>query len=327
MIRIFSYSRESNRMESPEIGELPRHLADRGRTIWVDLEDPNDEETGVLGGIFGFHILAVEDCIDDAYLPKLDQYDGYTYMIFHAADPKGQDHFQSQKVDVFVGPNFLVTHHRSEVKGIFDTRGEVAKNPGSLLRSPDWLLHGILNAMIDNYLPAVAGLESRIEGSETSLSTGDVSVADVIQARRELLLLERLAKGQLDILMTLASESDFVHDDNRFYFRDVADHLRHIHHRAEYHATLASSAVAGRDRDRGPGLSSRGQGICCPHCGPPSASRSDDVLLNEFFYPARWRSGAEAGRRGPCCGGLCRWDDPVVPPEAVVMNGVQPWSA
>ncbi len=244
MIRIFSYSRESNRMETPDIGELPRHLADRGRTIWVDLEDPNDEETGVLGGIFGFHILAVEDCIDDAYLPKLDRYDGYTYMIFHAADPEGRDRFQAQKVDVFVGPNFIVTHHRSEIKGIFDTRGVVAKNPGTLLRSADWPLHGILNAMIDNYLPAVTGLESRVERAEAALSGGDVDVADLVQASRELLLLERLAKEQLQILTTLATESDFVHDDNRVYFCDVADHLRHIHHRADYHGTLASAAVA-----------------------------------------------------------------------------------
>lgn len=278
MIRMFSYSRESNRMESPAIGELPRHLADRGRTIWVDLEDPNDEETGVLVGIFGFHILAVEDCIDDAYLPKLDRYDGYAYMIFHAADPKSQDHFRSQKVDVFVGPNFLVTHHRFEVKGIFDTRGAVAKNPGSLLRSPDWLLHGILNAMIDNYLPAVAGLEARVEAAEAVLSTGDVDVVDVVEARRELLLLESLAKGQLDILTTLATDSDFVHDDNRFYFRDVADHLRHIHHRAGYQAALASSVLAGATaiESGGARAGARGSAAIIAALLPP-------IVLTTFF--------------------------------------------
>lgn len=246
MIRIFSYSRESNRMESLSIGDLPRHLADRGRTIWVDLEDPNDEETGVLGGIFGFHILAVEDCIDDAYLPKLDPYDGYTYLIFHAADPESLDRFHSQKVDVFIGPNFLVTHHPSEVKGIFDTRGVVAKNPGLLLRSSDWLLHGVLDAMIDNYLPALDGLEARVERAERALLDGDaVDVADLLKARRELLLLGDLSQGQLDILTELTNESDFVHDDNLVYFRDVGDHLRHIHHRSTHHATLADAAVSG----------------------------------------------------------------------------------
>jgi len=127
MIRIFSYSRESNRMETPPIAELPKHLSDRGRTIWVDLEDPTDEETGVLGGIFGFHILTVEDSIDDAWLPKEDLYDGYSYSIFYAAAPNVQDRLEAQKLDIFVGANYLVTHHKQEIKGIFDTRGVVAR--------------------------------------------------------------------------------------------------------------------------------------------------------------------------------------------------------
>ena len=76
MIRIFSYSRESERMETPGIADLPRHLSDRGRMIWADLENPTDEETGVLGGMFGFHVLAVEDCMQPGLLPKFNLFDG-----------------------------------------------------------------------------------------------------------------------------------------------------------------------------------------------------------------------------------------------------------
>ena len=123
MIRIFSYSKTSTRMETPSIAELPQHLSDSDRVVWVDLEDPNDEEVGVLGGIFNFHVLAAEDCIDGDYLPKLDGYDAYDFAVLHAVDlGELNQGFQTVGVGFFIGERFLVTHHAKQVKGIFDAR-------------------------------------------------------------------------------------------------------------------------------------------------------------------------------------------------------------
>lgn len=232
MIRIYSYSRESNRMETPSIAELPKHLGDRGRTIWVDLEVPTDGETGVLGGIFGFHILTVEDCIDDAWLPKEDVYDGYAYSVFHAAAPDRQDRLVTQKLDIFVGPNFLVTHHKQEIKGIFDTRGAVAKNPGSLLRSSDWLLHGVLNTVIDHCEPAVDGLETRVDLIAEAAFRAGKGLEDAVDLHSDLARFRVITANQQATLERFAySESSFVSEENRDYFRDVHDHNRHLHHR------------------------------------------------------------------------------------------------
>ena len=233
MIRIYSYSRETNRMETPSIAELPKHLSDRGRTIWADLEVPTDEETGVLGGIFGFHILAVEDCIDDAWLPKEDVYDGYSYSVFHAAAPDRQDHLVAQKLDIFVGTNFLVTHHKEEIKGIFDTRGAVAKNPGSLLRSSDWLLHGVLNTVIDYCRPAIDGLETRVDLIAEAVLHAGKGLEDAVDLHRDLAMFREITANQQTTLERFAcGESSFVSEENRDYFRDVLDHNRHLHHRA-----------------------------------------------------------------------------------------------
>jgi magnesium transporter len=220
-------------METPSIAELPRHLSDRGRTIWVDLENPTDEETGVLGGMFGFHILTVEDCMGDAWLPKEDIYDGYTYSVFYAAAPNKLDGLVAQKLDIFVGPNFLVTYHADEVKGIFDTRGIVAKNPGSLLRSSDWLLHGILNTVIDFCNPAMEGLEARIDRIAEAASNGLGGLEDAIELNRDLRLFRDITANQQGLLERLGySNESYVSEDNRDYFRDVHDHNRHLYHRA-----------------------------------------------------------------------------------------------
>ena len=234
MIRIFSYSSESNRMETPPIAELPQHLNDGGRTIWVDLENPTDEETGVLGGIFGFHILSVEDCIDDSWLPKEDAYDGYTYSVFHAAAPTGTERLVDQKLDVFVGANYLVTHHHEEIKGIFDTRGVVAKNPGSLLRSSDWLLHGILNTVIDYCKPAMDALEERVNRIADAAGDVGTDLAEAIDLHEDLSKFLAITKHQSAALERFAySEQSFVAEENRDYFRDVHDHNRHLQFRLD----------------------------------------------------------------------------------------------
>ncbi len=251
MIRIFSFSRESNRMETPPIAELPRHLGDRGRTVWVDLENPTDEETGVLGGIFGFHILTVEDSIGDAWLPKEDLYEGYSYSIFYAAAPGFADRLAAQKIDIFVGANFLVTHHKEEVKGIFDTRGAVAKNPGSLLRSSDWLLHGILDAVVDFCRPAADELEARVDAIAAMVEDTSVDLSDAIDLHRDLTLFRDITERQQEALERYAnSESSFVSEENRDYFRDVHDHNRHLHHRMKQGVERLSWAVeAARTAD------------------------------------------------------------------------------
>ena len=229
MIRIFSYSRESNRMETPGIAELPRHLDDRGRMIWVDLEDPTDEEVGVLGGIFGFHVLAAEDSIHGNHLPKADLYGEYVFLVLHAVDlALAETRLETLDVGVFMGERYLVTHHKKQVKGIFDSRGQVAKNPGSLLRSPDWLLHGILDAMVDHYMSAVQMLESRIERLEQAcLNTPEeADLKAAAQLQKEVFHLNRVGRLQRDLLLEMCRGNlPWFGEENRVYFRDIYDHL------------------------------------------------------------------------------------------------------
>ena len=248
MIRIFSYSKESNRMETPGIAELPRHLDDRSRMIWVDLEDPNDDEAGVLGGIFGFHVLAAEDCIDGDHLPKVDLYDETVFLILHAVDLEGLERgFETLEVGVFIGDHYLVTYHKKQVKGIFDSRGQVAKNPGSLLRSPDWLLHSILDAMVDNYMLALEHLETRIGALEAALiaTPEEMEIQKVLQLKREVFHLQRVGRLQTEILGRISvGEIPRISEENRVYFRDIYDHLVRVTQSAERDADRLSGALS-----------------------------------------------------------------------------------
>lgn len=227
MIRIFSYSHSSTRMETPGIAELPAHLSDPDRMVWVDLEDPNDEEVGILGGIFGFHVLAAEDCIRSDYLPKVGLYDTYIFLVLHAVDLEAlAEGVETIEVGIFIGERFLVTHHACQVKGVFDARGKIAQNPGSLLQSPDGLLHSIVDAMVDHYQHALDRFDERITEVE-SLPDGGYDLArDVLSLRTELLRFKQVGALQERIVGQMASgDIAWISEGNRIYFRNVYDHM------------------------------------------------------------------------------------------------------
>ena len=238
MIRIFSYSHKLLRMETPGIAELPQHLSDAERVVWVDLEAPDDEEMGVLGGIFGFHVLAAEDCINGRYFPKVDVYDTYVFGVLHAVDlPELEKGFHSVEVGFFLGERFLVTHHAKQVKSIFDARGQVARNPGSPLRSADWLLHGIVDAMTDHYGAALASFETRIALVEAGEQAGGL--------RNELAHLRRLGRLQQDVLARFSQVgAPWIDEANRLYFQNVHAHMTRVVQVADWHRDRLDTAFS-----------------------------------------------------------------------------------
>ncbi len=247
MIRIFAVSKQTRRLETPVMQDIPNLLKDRSRMFWLDLEEPTDEETGVLNGLLGFHPLAVEDCIQDSHSPKLDDYGDYIFMTVHGVDfSQLEERFSTHELDVFLGDNFLVTFHKQHHKSVFDTRGRVVKNPDHLLRSPDWLLYSILDAMVDNYSPAMEQFDERVNGVEADVFGHDADRAlnEIITLKREILHLRRIIVPQRDILNRLSHECErFIKREHFIYFRDVYDHLVRISETADIYRDILTGIL------------------------------------------------------------------------------------
>jgi magnesium transporter len=247
MIRIFAVSKQTRRLETPVMQDIPGLLKDRSRMFWVDLEEPTDEETGVLNGLLGFHPLAVEDCIQDSHSPKLDDYGDYIFMTVHGVDfSQLEERFSTHELDVFLGDNFLVTFHKQHHKSVFDTRGRVVKNPDHLLRSPDWLLYSILDAMVDNYSPAMEQFDERVNRVEADVFGHDADRAlnEVLTLKREILHLRRIIVPQRDILNRLSHECErFIRKEHFIYFRDVYDHLVRISETADIYRDILTGIL------------------------------------------------------------------------------------
>jgi magnesium transporter len=212
--------------------------------FWVDLSDPGGDETRLLKDVFGFHPLAIEDALGALQYPKVEPFPGYLYLVLHGIDvEKGKTQFATRDVDFFLGRNYLVTVHDGRSRSISRLRDICDQHARVLSEGAVALLHRIVDAMVDNYRPAVDGLEDRLDTLEERAFTGrEHIVRQVLKLKRELGQLRRVILPQRDVIGRLARrEFPVISDEMAFRFRDVYDHM----------ARYAEEAMLFQDRVTG----------------------------------------------------------------------------
>lgn len=207
--------------------------ADKGLIVWVDLENPTDEETkAVLEVLFQFHPLAIEDCVTPSPLPKIEDYDDYLFMVTHAVEFNREEKFVTSELDFFLGKEFLVTFHRSALRSVTTLIDRLAKNVGPGHRGPDRLAHSLLDLMVDYYSPMLAELHNELEEIEEAVLSKESDksfVAELLQVRGDFTMLRQIVRPQRDVIEKLArGDSKFIRAKLLPYFRDIRDNLARL---------------------------------------------------------------------------------------------------
>ena len=200
---------------------------------WVDLEDATPEEAQVLETVFHFHPLAIEDAVTEVSHPKADDYDDYLFLVLHGMlfDAPGGE-FVTRPLNVFLGPNYLVTLHGGEMRSVRAARELCAKGvAASLPRGVDFLLHQILDQMFERYFPALDALEDKIQllHIEVFEHATRETLDRIFALKRDVMHLRRICMPEREIVHRLArGEFKTVSPKAALYFRDVYDNLYRI---------------------------------------------------------------------------------------------------
>lgn len=244
MIHSFIFSEGKLVGRDLELEALRLVHGDKGLIVWVDLDNPTDEETkAVLEGLFQFHPLAIEDCLTPSPLPKIEDYEDYLFMVTHAVDYTRADKFATTELDLFLGKEFLVTFHRTPLRSATALIDRLAKNAGPGPRGPDRLAHSLLDLMVDNYTPMLAELHGELEEIE-EIVLGQASskefVSELLQVRKDFTRLRHIIRPQREIIDRLArGDSKMIRATLLPYFRDLRDNLARIEETAiGYHERL-----------------------------------------------------------------------------------------
>jgi magnesium transporter len=242
MIRSFAFTTQG-RLHTKDIQMflMPTLLADTNLFLWVDLEDPTPEETkAVLEDVFHFHPLSIEDCVMlspspkvEEYLPKEDDlFSSYVFMVIHAVDYSRKDGvFGTSELNFFLGRNFLVTYHEKPLKSVQLTADRCLRSNVHIARAPDRVAHTILDALVDNYKPALEELSLEIAELEHQAleHPGRETLNKILQVKKEVLHLRQIIGPQREVLARFArGEFKLIRAHLVPYYRDVYDALFHI---------------------------------------------------------------------------------------------------
>ena len=245
MIRSFIFSDGRLVGQDLEIEALRLVRADKGLLLWVDLDNPTPEEIkATLEGVFEFHPLAIEDCVQPNSLPKVEDYEDYLFIVTHAVDFTRTEKFNTTELDLFLGKDFLVTFHTAPLRSVTTLMERIVKNVGVGPRGPDRIAHTLIDLLVDNYAPVIEELRAELEDLEEHVlakeSVHKTLVNELLHVRGDFTHLRTIVRPQRDVIERLArGDNKMIRPKLLPYFRDLRDNLARLEDTAAgYHERL-----------------------------------------------------------------------------------------
>jgi len=222
-------------------------LRDEHGMGWIGLYRPDDEEIASVATEFGLHELAVEDAVHAHQRPKLERYGDTLFVVLRPAryvDP--EEVVEIGELHVFVGKDFVVTVRHANKPDLALVRKRLEADSELLEHGPEAVLYAILDRVVDDYIPVVAGLQTDIDEIETQVFGGDPGVSRrIYQLSREVIEFQRACEPLLAVLDSLADGLDEYRVDVELQrrLRDVRDHATQVVERVDAFRQLLSNIL------------------------------------------------------------------------------------
>jgi magnesium transporter len=201
-----------------------------GVFAWIGLHEPSAEEFDSVRREFELHELAVEDAIKAHQRPKLEAYGDSLFLVLKTARLIEKNEVEFGEILLFIGEGFIVSVRHGET-ALHDVRLQMEERPDLLRNGPGAVLYAIVDRVVDDYLPVIAGFDAAINEVERDMfsSTRSNPAEQIYKLKREVLELHGAISPLVDPLERLASGPHaLIHEDLQTYFRDVHDHLLRI---------------------------------------------------------------------------------------------------
>jgi magnesium transporter len=231
----YAIYRDGVRVAEPqELDHMDDACRNGGGIAWVGLYRPTQEEFDAVAGEFGLHDLAVEDAVNAHQRPKLERYGETLFCVLRPARYIDEaETVEFGEVHIFAGPHFVITVRHSEAPDLAAVRRSLESRPDLLRRGPVAILHAIMDRVVDDYAPVVAGVENDIDEIEDQVfGGGEDATRRIYELLREVIAFQRATKPLPPMLGRLMETRD-VDDEEHRYLRDVQDHALRVYEQAE----------------------------------------------------------------------------------------------
>ena len=222
-------------------------LRDGGGFAWIGMYRPTEDELRAVATEFGLHEHAVEDALVGHQRPKLERYGETLFLVLRPARYlDAPEEVEFGEVHLFIGPNFAITVRHAESPDLGRVRKRLEQNPALLALGPQAILYAVLDQVVDEYQPVIAGLENDIDEIEDQLFQGDPAVSRrIYELATEAMGFQRATHPLVEMLGQLESGDEKYHVDMELQrdFRDVLDHTLQIVARADSFRAILQNAL------------------------------------------------------------------------------------
>jgi magnesium transporter len=203
---------------------------------WLNLERPREADREWLEREFGFHPLAIEDVASRNQRPKLDAYDDYIFIVLHfAVFDKAQERLLSAEVDIFVGPDYLITlpdQNLPPLTAMFERYTErEAVRADTFSKGTGYLLYRIVDTCVDASFPMLRKLGAKLDRLEDDIFEGksDKIVQEISNAKQEIINFRRVVRPMRAVLRDLErTKQRYLAEELDIYFDDITDAAERI---------------------------------------------------------------------------------------------------
>ena len=201
-----------------------------GGFIWLNYYQPTKEDLTVLIDSIGIHPLSIEDCLDEKQVPKIEHFLNNTFIIFNAFS-YAEKTLLIDEINLFIGKNFLITisgHNSGTRKPLSNIREIIENGHLNAKTGPDFLMHIVLDYLVDQKYKAFDDMEDELEEAEESLldNVEKFQALHLIRLRKDLLILRKSLFHEREILVKICRmDCPFVTEKSIVHYRDIYDHL------------------------------------------------------------------------------------------------------
>jgi magnesium transporter len=202
--------------------------------LWVNLQRPTNADMTLLSQKYPFHKLNLEDSLSKGQIPKIDRYQDYIFVVLHFPTPHKERGFLFSQLAIFIGTEYLVTIHNGELKPLEELfnmcKNDERQRQLIMGKSSGFLLHKIIDALVDDLLHILMKVVGNIDDIEDSVFDERISIPRQISLlRREITTLRRIVIPLRRTVLDVTKEVQrFSKEDLALYFKDVQDHIEKI---------------------------------------------------------------------------------------------------
>src|SRR3954465_8389410 len=197
---------------------------------WINIERPRSVDMAWLGGHFEFPPLDYEDLRSRNQRPKVDEYDDYLFIVLHFPRyDKRVSRLNAAEVDIFVGPDFLITLPNEPLQPLEYLFERVRANEEAreelFNKGAGYLLYKVVDACVDASFPMLRKIGLKLERLEEDIfeERNQEIVRDLSNAKQEIINFRKIVRPQRTALKDLERTKRYVTGELDIYFDDIND--------------------------------------------------------------------------------------------------------